>query len=125
LNTLLVALGGGLGAVSRYLLSSSIEKSKKPSGLPVAIIFVNIIGAGGLGLFLGQFYQTIAYNFYTCSVYLCFGVGFFGAFTTFSTFSLEAVVLLQQKDLKNFLLYLFFTVAGSLAAFSAGFLLRS
>jgi len=125
LNTLLVALGGGLGAVSRYFLSSSIEKRKKRSDLPVAIIFVNIIGAGGLGLFLGQFYQTLAYNFYTCSFYLCFGVGFFGAFTTFSTFSLEAFNLLQKKDLKNFFFYLFFTVAGSLVAFSAGFLFRS
>jgi fluoride exporter len=107
LNTLLVALGGGLGAVSRYLLSVLIENRRNPSGLPVAIIIVNIIGAGGLGLFLGQFYETIAYNFYTCSVYLCFGVGFFGAFTTFSTFSLEAVGLLHKKDLKNFLFYFF------------------
>jgi fluoride exporter len=124
LNTLLVALGGGLGAVSRYLLSVLIENRRNPSGLPVAIIIVNIIGAGGLGLFLGQFYETIAYNFYTCSVYLCFGVGFFGAFTTFSTFSLEAVGLLHKKDLKNFLFYFFLTIAGSLAAFSAGFLIN-
>ena len=123
MNILLIALGGGLGAVSRYLLSLLVDKKCKHIKIPLAMLAVNIIGAGGLGLFIGYFYQTLSYNFYTCNIYLCFGVGFFGAYTTFSTFSLEAVGLLQKRDLANFSLYIFLSITGVLVAFSLGFLI--
>jgi len=119
-NIVLIILGGGVGAVLRYLLGDYLDKKIKFKRIPVVIILINILGAGGLGLFLGNYYQAITYSFYSCSVYLCFGVGFFGAFTTFSTFSFEAAGLLRQKRYKGFMLYLLLTVVGSLAAFYLG-----
>jgi len=123
LNTLLIAFGGGLGAMLRYMLGSLIDNKSNRNSMPVAILAINILGAGGLGIFLGYSYDTISYNFYSCSTYLCFGVGFFGAFTTFSTFSIEAISLLQLKAYKSFIIYILFTIAGSITAFSFAFLL--
>ncbi len=123
MNTILIAFGGGLGAISRYLLGSLVDSKRSRNKMPVAILAVNIIGAGGLGLFLGYSYETLTYNFYSCTTYLCLGVGFFGAFTTFSTFSIEAVSLLHMKAYKRFFLYIMFSIAGSITAFSFGFLL--
>ncbi len=121
MNTVLIALGGSLGAVSRYMLSILV-KVKSKSNFPVAIVIVNILGAGGLGLFLSYYYESITYSFYSCNIYLCFGVGFFGAFTTFSTFSLEAIGLLQRKAYKYCLFYILLTIIGSITLFSAGFI---
>ncbi len=123
MNTLLIAFGGGLGAMLRYLLGSLVDSKGKRDTMPLAILAINVLGAGGLGIFLGYRYDTISYNFYSCSAYLCFGVGFFGAFTTFSTFSIEAISLLQRKAYKSFLLYILFTIVGSITAFTFAFLL--
>lgn len=118
MSTILIALGGSVGAVSRYLLSSLLGAKKK---FPSAIIAVNLLGAGGMGMFISYYYESITYSFYSCNIYLCLGVGFFGAFTTFSTFSLEAIGLLQSKAYKYFFLYILLTIFGSLAAFAFGF----
>jgi fluoride exporter len=122
LNSALIALGGSLGAVSRYLLSSVVS-AKSSQKFPTSIITVNLLGAGGLGLFISYYYESITYSFYTCNIYLCFGVGFFGAFTTFSTFSMEAIGLLQRKAYKYFLLYILLTIIGSITLFSIGYML--
>ena len=122
MNAVLIALGGSLGAVSRYLLSSLVS-AKSSQKFPTSIITVNLLGAGGLGLFISYYYESITYSFYTCNIYLCFGVGFFGAFTTFSTFSMEAIGLLQRKSYKYFLFYILLTIIGSITLFSIGFML--
>lgn len=122
MNTILIALGGGLGAVSRYMLSTLLG-AKNSQKFPIAILIVNLLGAGGMGLFISHYYESILYSFYSCNLYLCLGVGFFGAFTTFSTFSLEAIGLLQRKAYKYFLLYILLTIIGSITLFSIGFIL--
>jgi fluoride exporter len=122
LSVLLVALGGGAGAVSRYLIGSYVDLVSKSQRIPVAMLSVNIVGAGGLGLLLGSYYETISPNLYSCNYYLCFGVGFFGAFTTFSTFSMEAVVLLQKRRYQSFMIYIVLSLIGCVFAFSMGFL---
>lgn len=122
MNSALIALGGSLGAVSRYLLSSVVS-AKSSQKFPTSIITVNLLGAGGLGLFISYYYESITYSFYTCNIYLCFGVGFFGAFTTFSTFSMEAIGLLQRKAYKYFLFYILLTIIGSITLFSIGYML--
>ncbi len=119
---ILVAAGGGVGAVSRYLIGTHFNLKYQNENIPVAMLIVNVIGAGGLGLFLGSFYETIAVNLYDCSFYLCFGVGFFGAFTTFSTFSVEAISLLQRRNYKSFTVYILLSLVGCIVAFSLGFL---
>lgn len=122
MSMLLVAVGGGVGAVSRYLIGACVNLKWQNKKIPVAMLFVNIIGAGGLGLFLGSYYEAIAINLYSCSYYLSFGVGFFGALTTFSTFSLEAFVLVRKRMYKSFMIYIISSLLGSIFAFSLGFL---
>jgi fluoride exporter len=51
LSMLLVAVGGGVGAVSRYLIGASVNLKWQNKKIPVAMLFVNIIGAGGLVCF--------------------------------------------------------------------------
>lgn len=121
MSTVLIALGGSLGAALRYVLSSVLS-ARNSHKFPTAIIAVNLLGAGGLGFFISYYYETITYSFYTCNIYLCFGVGFFGAFTTFSTFSLEAIGLLQRKEYNYFFLYIFLTIFGSIVLFSISFM---
>lgn len=75
----LVAVGGMLGALARYLLAQW-----RTSGFPYAILIANVIGSLGLGVLLGGVSDA---------TFLLLGVGFCGAFTTFSTFALDTLVL--------------------------------
>ena len=78
-NCLFVALGGGLGAVGRYLLSLIAA----PWSFPVMTLLTNFLGAVVIGAV-------------SKSAVLFLKTGLCGGFTTFSTFSLETVELLEQ-----------------------------
>lgn len=82
----LVALGGGLGAVCRYGLTFL------PIGgdFPVKTLITNLLGAILIGFVVGVSGQIAA----NATLFLKTGVC--GGFTTFSTFSLEAVTLLEE-----------------------------
>ena len=84
-----VCIGGFIGAMTRYYLSKQIEKITHVS-FPIATFIINIIGCFLIGLVL---------NFdFSQSVYLLIAIGFLGAFTTFSTFSVEVVQLIEKKN---------------------------
>ena len=86
-----IFLGGGVGAVSRYLLSSVIQQNSN-TFFPMGTLAVNLTGCFLIGFFSHYFTQkTISPEFR-----LCILTGMFGAFTTFSTFSLETVNLLKD-----------------------------
>lgn len=90
----LVALGGALGAVARAVLSTAIL-SRWPSHWPVGTIVVNVTGCLLLGLFIG----ILATRPQLSPAWRAFtAVGVLGAFTTFSTFEHETLVLLQRGD---------------------------
>lgn len=74
-----VSLGGFLGAISRYTVSRMM---KPRNGYPAATLTVNLLGAFLLGIIAGTGVKGHLYGL--------FGVGFMGAFTTFSTLKLEA-----------------------------------
>ena len=90
---LAVALGGAVGAVCRYGLSGYVQALWGTS-FPVGTMAVNVIGSFLLGLALPVF-DTLAWS---AEVKTIVTIGFLGAFTTFSTFSYEAVVLLQGGE---------------------------
>jgi CrcB protein len=96
-----VGLGGGLGAVSRYVLSTVLME-RFNGALPWGTLAVNLLGS----LFLGFFHEyALARTTLTADMRMLVSVGFLGAFTTFSTFARETVLLLQERQLGAALLY--------------------
>lgn len=97
MNQLLaIAFGGACGAVLRFLLSSGVYQWLG-RGFPYGTLAVNIIGSFLLGMLTeALILQRLAIAFEYRSAIL---VGFIGAFTTFSTFSLETVYLLEQGNI--------------------------
>ncbi|MFC4402222.1 fluoride efflux transporter CrcB [Gracilibacillus xinjiangensis] len=95
-SVLLVGLGGFFGAVSRYIVSQWMKK-KFTSYLPVATLIVNLLGSFLLGLIIGSDLSNITI--------LLLGTGFMGAFTTFSTFKLEAIQLHINNRKKECYIY--------------------
>jgi CrcB protein len=87
---LYVALGGALGALGRYLISIVPIKTE----FPILTLITNIVGAIIIGFVVGLVTAkpTISKN-----VSLFWKTGICGGFTTFSTFSLEAVNLMEKQ----------------------------
>ena len=86
---LLVGLGGGIGAILRYLLSSISLKSD----FPFMTLLINILGAILIGMIVSM---NMKQNILSPDTVLFLKTGVCGGFTTFSTFSLESVTLLEQ-----------------------------
>ncbi len=94
---LLVAAGGFLGAILRYKIGVWSAR-RFPGVFPVGTLIVNLLGSFLLGLVIGEQWGT--------AVYLLLGIGFIGAFTTFSTFKLENVKLIRGGHWRAFALYI-------------------
>ncbi len=88
---LFVALGGALGAVARYAISLIPVKSQ----FPVLTLITNILGAILIGFIVGI---TDKKPDVSPNTVLFFKTGVCGGFTTFSTFSLEAYKLFENKS---------------------------
>jgi CrcB protein len=114
-------LGGSLGALSRYFMGLWIMRTYKAPRIPIAMVLVNGIGSFGLGFLLGAIRNENSYLFLGQEeVYAFLSVGFFGAFTTFSTFSIEAIMLWQKRKIKEFVFYVLITVVMSIILFVLG-----
>ncbi len=89
---LLLAAAGAAGSLSRYLLAGFVQ-SFAGSGFAWGTLSVNLIGCFGAGLLfaLGE-----RYGVFSEAVRSALLIGFFGAFTTFSTFALETWLLLRE-----------------------------
>jgi len=113
-----IAIGGSAGAVSRYLVSKGINMLS--SGVfPYGTFAVNIIGAFLIGFLFSIFNDLVISVHYKSMI----TVGFLGAFTTFSTYSLESVNLLMSGEYKIAALNIIFNNFFSLAAVMGGILL--
>lgn len=93
INVLLVALGGSIGAVVRYLISIFMIQVFG-SSFPFGTLLVNVIGS----FFMGVIYALGQMSHISPELKALIGVGLLGALTTFSTFSNETLLLLQQGD---------------------------
>lgn len=121
MSVFLLAIGGGVGAIMRYLIGKWIMKKLPHPPFPLAMLTVNILGSFGLGSFLALYMNTYHVLGESNLVYLVLGVGFFGALTTFSTFSVEASNLMKEKLWKKFFCYVAFSIIGSILSFITGF----
>jgi crcB protein len=100
-NILVIALGGALGALSRYGLGIWIS-NKWNQGFPLHTFLINISGAFLLGFLNILFIERL-----TVSPLwrLGIGIGFLGAYTTFSTFGFEVITLLESGSILTASLY--------------------
>ncbi|BAB06705.1 fluoride efflux transporter CrcB [Halalkalibacterium halodurans] len=121
MNLLIVAIGGGIGAIARYLVGQWMMKRFPDPPFPIAMLVVNLLGSFGLGAFFGLYYHELFAASYDDIGYLFGGIGFFGAFTTYSTFSVEAVLLIREREWKKLFSYVLLSIVGSIAAFLLGF----
>lgn len=113
---LAVAVGGAVGAVSRYsvyLLAARYLGQNFPYGT----LIVNILGSLIMGMFIEM--MALVWNVGT-EVRLFFVVGILGAFTTFSTFSLDVAVLYERGELWVVALYMLASVVLSIGALFLG-----
>lgn len=121
---LLLATGGGIGAVCRYMVGLYVMKRLPSPPIPVAMLIVNLAGSLGLGLLYGSIFNDPEI-LYGNIIFIMLGLGFFGAFTTFSTFSMEAVNLITDKLYKKAGIYITMSIGGSIIGFICGFYLMA
>jgi fluoride exporter len=114
----LVALGGALGAVARYLVDFWVE-SRGISRIPLGTVIVNVTGSFGLGMLVGVLDLTTAPGW--LGTFL--GAGFLAAYTTFSTWMFEAARLVQRRAYTAAALSLVGSIVAGVLAAAAGFAL--
>ena len=114
---LLVGLGGALGSMARYGTGVLVGRLWS-SSFPLATLVINIAGSLAMGLFIGYLARTTPA--WQADGRLFVAVGVFGGFTTFSSFSLDAIALLERGEIGQMLLYVLVSVVVAIAALYAG-----
>ncbi len=84
----LVGTGGAIGAVARYVVATLVVRLRGPSTFPAATLVVNVLGSFLFGLVVFSGAGTDAVRFV--------GVGLCGAFTTYSSFSVQTIRLFED-----------------------------
>src|SRR5215470_16329824 len=98
----MVAFGGALGSVVRYMVAGWVQPAWWP-GFPFGIFVVNITG----GLVMGLITELAALKLnFTPEMRAFLTTGILGGYTTFSTFSLDAALLIERGDWTNALIYM-------------------
>lgn len=95
-----VGIGGIFGAISRFLLGKWIM-GKTSAKLPLGTWIINLSGSFLLGVLAILHVGHVIPDW----LWLLFGTGFLGAYTTFSTFGYETIQMLQQKDTRRAVIY--------------------
>ena len=120
-----IALGGGLGALARYGLSKWVHLNVSAI-FPWGTLAVNLTGCFLIGFFFELFETSVI----PADLRSFITIGFIGAYTTFSTYSLESVNLLREGQIKLFVTNILLSTVLGLLLVAAGlygsrFLLRA
>jgi len=92
---LFIAAGGAIGAVGRYAVMTAVSHLLG-AGYPYGTIMVNLIGS----FLLGGLVESLKYcSAISNEIHVFLIVGVLGSFTTFSTFSMDVVVLMQRSEM--------------------------
>ncbi|MEH6790196.1 fluoride efflux transporter CrcB [Parasphingorhabdus sp.] len=114
--TLLVMAGGALGAAGRYHLGRLIFHLGG-IGFPYGTLVANVSGGFLMGILTGVLARS---NFVDEPWRLLLGVGLLGGFTTFSTFSLEVLNMIERSEWGTAIGYAMLSVVGAVLALFAG-----
>jgi len=114
-TALCIALAGSAGALARYGIGSAVGTRS----FPWATLGINLVGSFLLGLLL----KTGADRHWSPELTKGLGVGFLGAFTTFSTFSVETQTMLREDRVATAVTYVAVSVVGGVLAAAAGYVL--
>ena len=101
-TSLIIGLGGFIGTILRFLLSSSIEKSLATS-FPIGTILVNLIGCFLIGLLSGYFTQKLGDQ---TQLFFFLTIGVLGGFTTFSAIAMDSQVFIENGEYLKMLTYI-------------------
>jgi CrcB protein len=111
-RTILVIVGGSIGAVSRYWLAGLVQRLNGTE-FPLGTLSVNLLGSFAVGVVMAL---SLERGLIGAELRLLLAVGFCGGFTTMSTFGYETLVLLHDGDTARALGNVGLTVVGSVAA---------
>ena len=115
-NIISVGAGSFIGGIARYLVSLAMKGISK--GFPWATLLVNLLGCLIIGLLLG-FLSRNASESTSWGLFLT--VGLCGGFTTFSTFSKEALTMLQTGQIWGFASYIALSILAGIALVALGY----
>jgi fluoride exporter len=111
-----VGAGGALGAAARFLLGTVVKKMVKLD-FPTGTWIINLTGSTLLGILTGLYVtESISENMWLFS-----GVGFCGAYTTFSTFGTEIMSFLEQERYVPAIVYIVSSVTLGVLFAAAGY----
>lgn len=110
MTILWVGIAGVAGVLSRYALSTPFHGD----ALPWATVAINVVGSFLLGV-------LVTSHVFSEEARTALGVGFLGGFTTFSTFSVQAVLDFEAGEPGRAALYVIASVVLGLAAAAAGY----
>lgn len=120
MTLLVVAAGGAMGAVSRYLATGWVQDLTGDS-FPWGTFLVNVVGSLVLGFSMVWLQSAVS----SADLRQFITIGFLASFTTFSTFSYEAVVMLRDREWWQAGGYVVGSVALSLTAVVVGMAVAS
>ncbi|MCJ2095076.1 fluoride efflux transporter CrcB [Methylobacterium sp. J-072] len=116
-NTLIVILGAGLGGGVRHGINVAVARLLPGFGFPLATLVINVLGSFLMGVLAEGFALRGAAG-HPARLFLTTGI--LGGFTTFSTFSLDAISLYERGEPALAALYVGVSVAGGLLGLIAG-----
>ncbi|WP_375597231.1 fluoride efflux transporter CrcB [Devosia sp. Naph2] len=117
---LLVGAGGAVGAMSRYGLSILVGRFWTNS-FPLATLLANVLGSCLMGILIGVLARTTPAMSNEIRIFAAIGV--LGGFTTFSSFSLDTIYLIERGALAQAILYIGLSVVVCLAGLYLGLLM--
>jgi CrcB protein len=120
-NLLLVGAGGAAGAMARYLTGVAYGRTFGPNQPYLATFAVNVLGGLMMGLLIG--YLAFKGGVGSERLRLLLGVGVLGGYTTFSSFSLEAMLMIERRAYGALAGYVAGSVVFSILALALGLML--
>lgn len=116
IHLLIVALGGAVGASLRHLTGLAALRLMGP-GFPWGTLAVNVVGSFAMGVFIELLARRLEASI---ELRLLIATGLLGGFTTFSAFSLDAVVLWERGEAASAIGYIAASVILAIGALFAG-----